>query len=304
MENKKGVLKKSVICGIIVCLILLTGWLLKGDGLTKHAIELTQLKNNIHRQMMGYIIKTENDKVIVIDGGTTEDAQNLERNIMELGGKVDGWFLTHVHDDHVGAFTQIVANTEIEINHIYVSLNEKQWYQTYEPERAEFSNQFIELLEREELKEKVKQVKLNEKIKIDGIKVEVLGVKNPEITENAGNEQSMVVKFQLGETSLLILGDTGEKSSEKLLMTQREKLKSDIVQVSHHGQAGATKELYEQIRPTTCLWPTPDYLWNNDNGTGENTGTWKTFETRGWMEELEVKEHLIEKDGDITIQLK
>ena len=47
MENKKGVLKKSVICGIIVCLILLTGWLLKGDGLTKHAIELTQLKNNI-----------------------------------------------------------------------------------------------------------------------------------------------------------------------------------------------------------------------------------------------------------------
>jgi len=208
VENKKGVLKKSVICGIIVCLILLTGWLLKGDGLTKHAIELTQLKNNIHRQMMGYIIKTENDKVIVIDGGTTEDAQNLERNIMELGGKVDGWFLTHVHDDHVGAFTQIVANTEIEINHIYVSLNEKQWYQTYEPERAEFSNQFIELLEREELKEKVKQVKLNEKIKIDGIKVEVLGVKNPEITENAGNEQSMVVKFQLGETSLLILGDT------------------------------------------------------------------------------------------------
>lgn len=304
MEKKKNILKRGGICLAILCFFLVFSFILKGSIGKENTAKVIQLKNNIHRQMMGYVIKTQNDKVIVIDGGTTEDAQNLERKIIELGGTVDSWFLTHAHDDHVGAFTKIVDNTEIEIHHIYASLNEKQWYQTYEPERAEFSSQLIDILESETTKGKVKQVSLNEKIEIDGIEAEVLGVKNPEITENAGNEQSMVVKFQIGETSLLILGDTGEKSSEKLLTTQREKLKSDMVQVSHHGQAGATKQLYEAIRPTTCLWPTPDYLWNNDNGEGENTGPWKTFETRGWMEELKVKKHIIEKDGDITVRLK
>ena len=37
-------------------------------------------------------------------------------------------------------------------------------------------------------------------------------------------------------------------------------------------------------------------------GTGYNTGTWTTIETRKWMDELNVKEHYIEKDGDLTLQ--
>ena len=74
--------------------------------------------------------------------------------------------------------------------------------------------------------------------------------------------------------------------------------------MSHHGQAGATKELYEAVKPTICLWPTQEWAWNNDNGNGENSGPWKTLETRNWMEELGVKQNYIEKDGDIKIKIK
>ena len=95
-----------------------------------------------------------------------------------------------------------------------------------------------------------------------------------------------------------------KKASEKLLKTQKEKLKSDIVQMAHHGQNGATKELYEQINPTICMWPTPEWLWNNDSGEGKGSGPWKTLETRQWIEELKVKKNYVEKDGDITIKLK
>lgn len=301
MKNIKIDLKKV---GILIIILLMLIFSIVFVVNNSKSIELTQLKNNIHRQMMGYIIKTKNDKIIVIDGGTTEDFQNLENKIYELGGTVDAWFLTHAHDDHTGAFTKIVDNQNINIKNIYVSLNNIEWYETYEPNRADFSKQLIEILNRTDLKEKVKSPDLNEIINIDGIKIEILGIKNPEIVENAGNEQSMVMKFETGKTSLLILGDTGKKSSEKLLNTQKSKLKSDIVQVSHHGQDGATKELYETINPSICLWPTPDYLWNNNNGEGENTGPWKTFETRNWMEQLKVEKNIIEKDGDITITIK
>ena len=57
-------------------------------------------------------------------------------------------------------------------------------------------------------------------------------------------------------------------------------------------------------KPKICLWPTPEWIWNNDNGEGENTGPWKTFETRKWIEDLGVKQNIIEKDGDITITIK
>ena len=114
----------------------------------------------------------------------------------------------------------------------------------------------------------------------------------------------MVIKFDTGKTTILILGDTGIQSSEKLINTQKDKLKSDIVQVAHHGQAGATEELYKLINPKICLWPTPTWLWNNDAGSGENTGSWKTFETRQWLENLNVQQNYIGKDGNVTIEIK
>lgn len=270
----------------------------------KHTDILIQLSPQSSRQMMGYLLKTCTGKLIVIDGGTTEDTNQLIQQIEENGGKVDAWFLTHAHDDHVGAFTQIIANTNIEIDAIYVSVNELEWYQEHEPERAEFTKMFLETLTSDKIKDKVVEPSLNQIISIDDIKAEIIGIKNPEIIQNVGNEQSMVITFEIGKKRLLILGDTGIKSSEKLLKTQKEKLKSDIVQMAHHGQAGATKELYNIIAPKVCLWPTPEWLWNNDAGQGIGTGPWKTLETRKWMEELSVKENYVAKDGNLTIQIK
>ena len=270
----------------------------------ENTIQLTQLSDQSTRQMMGYILKTKNNKIIVIDGGTAEDTENLAKQINKRGGKIDAWFFTHLHDDHLGAFSNIVKDNQIEIDKIYCSFNEYSWYEENEPARADFSKQILGILKQDNIKSKVEDVSLNQKINIDGINIEILGIKNPEITENAGNEQSMVIKFNTGKTTFLVLGDTGVKSSEKLLNTQKEKLKSDIVQMAHHGQNGATKELYEQINPTICMWSTPEWLWNNDSGEGKGSGTWKTLETRQWMEELKVKKNYVEKDGDITIKLK
>lgn len=265
-------------------------------------VQLTQLKMNSGRQMMGYILKT-NNKVIVIDGGTKDDAENLKLHINKYGGKVDYWFMTHLHDDHLGAFTEIVKDENVEICNIYASLNDKEWYRVNEPSRYDFAEEFLNILSDEKIKNKVHSPDLNEKLTIDNIKVEILGIRNPEITENPGNEQSMVIRFDTHKSSMIILGDTGVKSSEKLLNNQKEKLDCDIVQMAHHGQNGATKELYQAISPKICMWPTPEWLWNNDPGTGYNTGIWKTIETRSWMEELNVKNNYIEKDGDITIEI-
>ena len=232
------------------------------------------------------------------------DFEELEKNIRELGNKVDVWFITHPHSDHAGAFIKLIRDTNISVGKVYYTMNEIEWYKQYAVERAIEAEEFENALQNERIKDKVEEVSINEVINIDFIKCEILGVKNPEITNDAFNNSSMVIKMLLPNTSILFLGDTGVESGEKLISTQKEKLKSDIVQVAHHGQNGANEDLYKEIQPKICLWPTPEWIWNNDNGEGENTGPWKTFETRKWIEDLGVKQNIIEKDGDITITIK
>lgn len=267
-------------------------------------ITLAQLQANSHRQMMGYIIKTSTGKVIAVDGGTSEDEENLIKHINSLGGKVDVWFITHPHNDHTGAFIKIVEETNIPIDKIYYTMNDLDWYKKYASERAYEAEDFQRALQNERIKENTEEVTLNQKINIDFVNCEVLGVKNPEIIEDAFNNSSMVLKMTLPEKTILFLGDTGAKSGDKLLNTQKDKLKADILQIAHHGQNGAKETLYQAIKPEICLWPTPEWIWNNDNGEGENTGPWTTFETRKWIEDLGVKQNIIEKDGDQTIEVK
>lgn len=297
--SKNKMKKVSLI--IMTTIIIFTAYIFTNKT---QQISLTQLQNNSGRQMMGYIIKTSTDKVIVVDGGTAEDAPNLINHIKTLGGKVDVWFITHPHSDHAGAINKIINETELPINKIYYTMNDLQWYKQYAKERAYEAEEFLKAIQNEKVKDKTEEVQLNQIIKIDFITCEILGIKNPEITEDAFNNSSMALKMNLPETSILFLGDTGAESGDKLLQHQSDKLKSDIVQVAHHGQNGAKESLYQAIQAKICLWPTPEWIWNNDLGEGENTGPFTTFETREWMEKLQVKQHIIEKDGDITITLK
>ena len=103
---------------------------------------------------------------------------------------------------------------------------------------------------------------------------------------------------------MLILGDLGEEGGDEV-MAECEKplLMTDYTQMAHHGQWGVKKEFYEYIRPKKCIWPTPEWLWNNDNGKGFDTHYWQTVRVREWMEELGVTEHIVEKDGTQKIEI-
>lgn len=300
MKIKNIKINRKIVIIILILIMLISIFSLSKF---KKTSELIQLKNNGHVQMMGYVIKTDNNKIIVIDGGTFDDTENLINNINQYTGKIDYWFITHPHKDHASCFIDIVKNTNIEIGQIYVTVNEKSWYEQYGNGREEEAINFIDTLDDSRIEGKVNEVYINQVIQIDNIKCEILGIKNPEITTNAINNSSMVIKMITNKNDILFLGDTGIESGKKLLENQKDKLKADIVQIAHHGQSGVLQEVYEQINPSICMWPTPDWLWINDSGEGEDSGPWKTKETRGWIESLKVKQNIIEKDGDIKIEI-
>ena len=112
------------------------------------------------------------------------------------------------------------------------------------------------------------------------------------------NNQSMIFKIIGKRNTVLILGDCGIQESNKLLKDYtQEELKADICQIAHHGQAGATKDLYKAINPKVCLWPTTEWIWNNTNGN------LKTEETRKWIEELNVEQNILAFEGIQQVEI-
>ena len=101
-------------------------------------------------------------------------------------------------------------------------------------------------------------LKTGEQISIDELKLNVLYTQEDLYPEKASfNDYSAVISVELAGKKILFLGDVQEKGSAILLRDKAPQLKADIVQVSHHGFNGATKELYEATGAKTALFPCP-----------------------------------------------
>jgi len=267
-----------------------------GEGaLRPPTFTLWQLPNQTPTQMMSYVIRTVNGNVLVIDGGNAGDGAYLQRFIRERGNKVEAWFISHMHGDHVAALCQILANPEgMEIKDIYVELPDLEWLGRYAPESEVL--ELTKILANAECSRK--PYTLGADFSIDGVRIQVLGVGNPEITQNAINNSSVVLRMSDNVKSVLFPADLGVEGGDKLLTTEyADALPSDYVQMAHHGQNGVSEEFYRKVNPSYCLWPTPKWLWDNDRGQGQGSGPWQTLTVRAWMDKLDIKRHYVMFEG-------
>ncbi|MDW2800311.1 MBL fold metallo-hydrolase [Clostridium boliviensis] len=267
-----------------------------------HGGSLSLLADYDNRQMLSMILQDKDGALVVIDGGWDIDADHLSDVIQSKGGHVSAWFITHPHSDHVGALVKILNNPDrkITIDHVYSSLADQSWYDRVESSRSQLASDLRSALATLPA-ESLHTVKKGEELQIGSIKARVLN--DPYLLDSTSvNNSSVAYKFFLNNVSILVLGDMGPEAGELLLKeTGASGLKSDIVQMSHHGQYGVNRDVYAAIQPQIALWPCPLWLWNNDNGGGIGSGDWKTLETRQWMQDLGVKVNYCIKDGDQII---
>ena len=89
-----------------------------------------------------------------------------------------------------------------------------------------------------------------------------------QLTADNLNNSSVVFRVTMGSKTILFLGDAAQSAgimlkryhdANKADSTQYFSLKSDIVQIAHHGTNNVQQVVYEAIDPDIALWPTPKW---------------------------------------------
>jgi beta-lactamase superfamily II metal-dependent hydrolase len=257
-----------------------------------------QLPNQTKSQIMSYVLETGSGNLVVIDGGVKGDSGYLKGFIAAKGNRVHTWIITHAHDDHFGALCQILTESNgPAIGRILGSLPESSWVHTngYNNDGAVY-DEFLQNLS--QAGRIVQPLAAGAEFTIDKVRFQILAVHRPEITQNAINNSSLVMRVSDRKTSILFTADLGVEGCRALLASPQARwLQADYLQMAHHGQNGVEENFYQVVKPRVCLWPTPAWLWDNDSGKGKGSGPWQTLKVREWMDRMGIRHHIVMKDG-------
>lgn len=256
-----------------------------------------------NRQQLSMIFKSSDGKIIVVDGGVAADSEHLLSEIKELGGYVDAWLITHPQDDHVGALMDILDRHagEIDIRGIYYRFNDLSWYGSVDELDSSLAGDLLSrfsALPQGILHGNI--FKGQEYVLSEGLSFRVLNDPLMIADQYAVNNSGIMYDICMDGKHVIVLGDMGPTGGE-LLLSQGcfDGLSCDYVQMSHHGQNGVDRSVYERLMPKACIWPTPDWLYNATEG---NQNGFRTYETKTWIEDMEIMENYCTKDGDVTIR--
>ncbi len=228
---------------------------------------ITQYGDAGGNQLMFYTMQDKEGHLVVVDGGWVTDADFVRQIIKSLGSHVDAWIVTHPHQDHAGAFTEIYKKKKkITIDQVYAvdmappaqCLESAPWDETgvYE--------QFLQL----DIPE-LTYVHAGDTFEVAGLSFEVFNAYDDyvdELSNDLLNDGSMMFKVTAEHESMLFCADVGKRMSDYLLETYGDALQADYIQMGHHGNGGLKSDFYESIGAKAAFFDAPDWLMQDTSG--------------------------------------
>ena len=256
---------------------------------------------------LNYIVTLEDGRFVIFDGGyaNCSDADNIYRYMQEMNLREDGkiviaaWFMSHPHADHHGAFDTFMAKYYNDVTIEYFVANspteeyygDKHWMITTMPSLLKKGN--IKLI-----KPHTGQV-----LTFCGTKFEILLTHETVLgAYGGGNDACTVVRIIENGHSILLSADASGGMCAKMISLYGDALKSDILQLNHHGVSGGTTAFYQAVDPTYALWTTSEdafsvYKGGRINGGGNCGGT--APESNRWIRDNVGKENCFVADDEI-----
>ncbi len=196
-----------------------------GGNVTVHFIDVEQGDS--------IFIDTAN-KDVLIDGGSASQSQTVLNYLDSLNiTHIHLVIATHMHEDHIGGLIAIL-NSTLTIDEVLVN-NQSHTSATY--------TNFITAAQAHNLTvaQRGQTYILTETAN--------LTVANPvqPLEFSDLNDNSVVTKLQVGNTSFLFTGDAEEPAEQSMLISSVVSLKCDVLKVGHHGSYTATSQTFLDI---------------------------------------------------------
>lgn len=268
---------------------------------------------------MCYVVKTANGRFFVVDSAhpfSVRDDFRICEFLKKLsGGKkpvVEGWFISHGHDDHICKLTDVLRyhKNEVEIKAVYYNLpaldhKDSGYWST---PCINFMKDFeTELAKSPEIKKH--KMHTGQRFYIDNLEFTVLCTHEdvfPQSLENF-NDTTISLMMRVGNCKVSFPGDSmGESDKVLVRRYSAETLKCDVMQMSHHGHTGTSPEFYRRSAAECLLFPITEIKFDEElpnqesnrvaieiakeyhiasNGTAEIPLPYKFGQTKIWPDE-------------------
>ena len=190
-------------------------------------------------QADGILIRTPNEKWVVIDGG----ADALQAQAMHGTWDVDTVelaIITHRHYDHLGGMDEILR--EIPVKQILFDMRDRPSMISDDTIRAIINRKNISVLAMSE-----------DTLTIDNISFIIFNQPPASVSSHNENNNCIIVKLEFGEFSMLFPGDAEIQQLNWLMNTYSSSLDADVLKASHHGSNNGTNDSWLQT-------VTPEYV--------------------------------------------
>lgn len=227
--------------------------------------------------LMCYVLRLADGRFIVIDGGVKIDAfadavyQTLRDQAPDPAKiEVAAWIITHSHGDHNGGFMLFCEKYKnvVNVSLLLTNLPSETVAEANQDSggKTAVANTFS-AYETAYPAGQVVKVHNGYTRTIGGADLEVLYTHEDYITSartlgdtKLWNNTSLIFRINIAGQSLMFLGDAQVDSHTITANMYGSYLKSDLVQVAHHGGEGGTAQIYTLIDAETALFTTSDEL--------------------------------------------
>ena len=233
---------------------------------------------------MSFIFKLSDGTFFIIDGGMCANrtgsnecsgdpsVNRLFKTLQSLADDpnnivISGWLITHIHNDHAGAFIDLAEKPEylkkITIEKvIYSQPSNSDMSDKNQPKRL---NWMPDALKKMGITKTVK-AHPGQVLYFADLKLTILGthdlVKPTAITSH--NNASIVSMVEFGGKKMLFMADAEGDSNAKLKLHYGSALDADILQVAHHGYNNTNAGIvYPYVTPSIVLWPIKTGDWKS-----------------------------------------
>ena len=240
------------------------------QALAVMSIDYSKLSDKSDASGMSYIITLEDGRYIIIDGGYnknkgTNDHKIIYNYLKDNNKRKDGkiviaaWIFTHDHSDHHGVFTPFCQDysSKVELQYYIQNFGDKS---NYKQQPSGWLNDGIpNTLIAEYFKDAKKIVPhTGQKITFCNTTFEIISTQESHVPNKIEwvNDASIILRMNSNGVKTLFLADAEAQTTKLLLNMYGSTLKSDIMQIAHHGYSGGSTTLYQNVDPSWTLWPT------------------------------------------------